>query len=161
MGRRIPARFAVLVLAAVSLAGLIGCGGPGGAGARSAGAASSAPGSGTAASTSAAPTVTLRRFGGFAGDRDEITVQPDGSWKRGSATGALSAADTETLRRMAGDPALGAEATRTVPESDCADAFDYSLTVGRTKVAWRDCDSATSSPETASRIARFILERAK
>ena len=47
---------------------------------------------------------------------------------------------------MAAEPTLRAEATRTVPESDCADAFDYSLTVGATRIAWRDCGSATKLP---------------
>lgn len=159
MGRLTPTRVAVLVLAASALA-LTGCGGPDGGGV-STGARTSRTAASPAPGPASAQPVSLQRLGGFAGDRDEITVQPDGSWKRGSATGTLSAGDAATLRRMAADPALAAEATRTVPESDCADAFDYSLTVGRTRVAWRDCGSAAPPPETASSIALFLLEKAK
>ena len=107
--------------------------------------------------------MSLQRFGGIGGNRDEITVQPDGSWRRtarvgGTTTGTLTADGRDQLSRMAAEPTLRAEATRTVPESDCADAFDYSLTVGATRIAWRDCGSATKPPATASRIARFLLE---
>jgi hypothetical protein len=121
------------------------------------------PGGGTASGAAPAPVVSLQRFGGIAGTRDEITVQPDGSWRRtaragGTTTGTLTADRRDQLRRMAAEPMLRAEATRTVPESDCADAFDYSLTVGATRIAWRDCDTAMSLPATASRIARFLLE---
>ena len=44
-------------------------------GARGVGPAGSAP-------DGAAPLVSLQRFGGIAGNRDEVTVQPDGSWRR-------------------------------------------------------------------------------
>ncbi len=107
--------------------------------------------------------MSLQRFGGIGGNRDELTVQPDGSWRRtarvgGTTTGTLSADGRDQLSRMAAEPTLRGEATRTVPESDCADAFDYSLTVGATRIAWRDCGSATTLPASASRIARFLLE---
>ena len=44
----------------------------------------------------AAPVVSLQRFGGIGGNRDELTVQPDGSWRRtarvgGTTTGTLTA----------------------------------------------------------------------
>ena len=142
---------AAIVLAALPLAACsTGTGGGG----------SSGP---TAAGTAPAPAVSLQRFGGIGGNRDELTVQPDGSWRRtarvgGTATGTLSADGRDQLRRMAAEPTLRSEATRTVPESDCADAFDYSLTVGATRIAWRDCGSATTPPASASRIARFLLE---
>ena len=144
---------AVLPLAACSSGSGGGGGASGGGGAGSAGpTASGAP-----------PAVSLQRFGGIAGNRDEITVRPDGSWRRtarvgGTTTGTLSADRRDELSRMAAEPMLRAEATRTVPESDCADAFDYSLTVGATRIAWRDCGPATRPPATASRIARFLLE---
>lgn len=143
---------AAIVLAALLLAAC-STGSGGGAGS----------GGSTATGPAPAPVVSLQRFGGIGGNRDEVTVQPDGSWRRtarvgGTTTGTLSADGRDQLRRMAAEPTLRSEATRTVPESDCADAFDYSLTVGATRIAWRDCGSATTPPANASRIARFLLE---
>jgi hypothetical protein len=148
---------AAIVLAALPLAACStasgGSGGPGG----------STSGASGASGASVAPVVSLQRFGGIGGNRDEVTVRPDGSWRRtarvgGTTTGTLTADGRDQLSRMAAEPTLQAEATRTVPEPDCADAFDYSLTVGATRIAWRDCGSATKPPATAGRIARFLLE---
>jgi hypothetical protein len=149
---------AAIVLAALSLAACS----PGGGSGSGAGGGSGSGGS-TASGAAPPPVVSLQRFGGIGGSRDEVTVRPDGSWRRiarvGSVTtGTLTADRRDELSRMAAEPMLRAKATRTVPESDCADAFDYSLTVGATRVAWRDCGSATTPPATASRIARFLLE---
>jgi hypothetical protein len=147
---------AAIVLAALPLAACSSAsGGSGGSGGSTTGPYGAGP--------PAAPVVSLQRFGGIGGNRDEVTVQPDGSWRRtarvgGTTTGTLTADGRDQLSRMAAEPTLPAEATRTVPESDCADAFDYSLTVGATRIAWRDCGSATIPPATASRIARFLLE---
>ena len=103
-----------------------------------------------------APTVLLQRFGGIAGSQDMVTVQPDGSWARtakagAERTGKLAADSADRLSRMAADPLLRPRPTRTVPESDCADAFDYALTVGATRIAWRDCGSATKLPRDCER----------
>ena len=103
--------------------------------------------------------VTVQRTGGIAGVKDEVTVQPDGSWGRtGTASpsrGRLPADRNETLTRMAADPALQDEAARTPSDSGCADAFEYVLSVGAIRVTWTDC--GTSPPPAASSIARFIL----
>jgi hypothetical protein len=112
--------------------------------------------------TAAARTIALQRFGGIAGNRDAVTVQPDGSWRRTgktgpATTGALSADQQARLTRMAANPGLRAEATRTVPEIECADGFDYTLTAGSTKVAWRECGTATKPPAIARSIASFLL----
>jgi hypothetical protein len=154
---------AAIVLAVLPLAACSPGGGSGGGGSGGGGAGGGAGSGGSTASEAPASAVSLQRFGGIAGNRDEITVQPDGSWRRtarvgGTTTGTLSADRRDELSRMAAEPMLRAEATRTVPESDCADAFDYSLTVGATRIAWRDCGPATRPPATASRIARFLLE---
>lgn len=144
---------AVVLLAALPLAG---CGGSSGS------SGSPAPAPTSAAGTGAAEPVALQRGGGIAGVRDAVTVQPDGSWRRtaktGSpSTGTLSADQRARLTRMAADPTLRSEATRTVPEIECADGFDYQLTAGGTKVAWRECGSATKLPVVASGIAAFLL----
>lgn len=142
---------AVVLLAALPLAG---CGG-------SSGSPSTAPTS--APGTGAAEPVALQRSGGIAGNRDAVTVQPDGSWRRtaktGSpSTGTLTADQRARLTRMAADPTLRSEATRTVPESECADGFNYQLTAGGTRIAWRECGSATKSPVVASGIAALLLK---
>ncbi len=144
---------AAIMLAALPLAACSTA--SGGSGGSTTGASGAGP--------SAAPVVSLQRFGGIGGNRDEVTVQPDGSWRRtarvgGTTTGTLTADGRDQLSRMAAEPTLRAEATRTVPESDCADAFDYSLTVGATRIAWRDCGPATKPPAVATRIAGFLLE---
>jgi hypothetical protein len=127
-----------VLLAALPLAACAGAGSGAGSGAGP-GAGSTGAGSGS----TAAPSVSLQRSGGIAGNRDELTVQPDGSWRRTAKTGSpttgtLAADQRDRLRRMAADPALRSEASRTVPKADCSDAFDYSLTVGGTRLAWRD-----------------------
>ena len=151
MRRRLAA---AVLLAALPLAG---CGGSAG----------STPGSPPdPPATAAAPTVTLQRGGGIAGVRDTVTVQPDGSWRRTAGTGpagtgTLPAGQRDRLARMAADPALRAEATRTVPETECADGFDYRLTAGDTEVAWRECGSATTPPPVAGQIAALLLTSTK
>jgi hypothetical protein len=102
----------------------------------------------------------VQRTGGIAGVQDEVTVQPDGSWGRagsGTATrGRLPGDRNATLTRMAADPALRAEATRTSPDGACADAFEYTVSVGDVRVGWTDCGE--TPPPAASRIARFLLD---
>jgi hypothetical protein len=146
---------AAIVLAGLALTACSAAGGSGGSGAS--GPATERPG------PSPAPVVSLQRFGGIGGNRDQVTVQADGSWRRtarvgSTTTGMLTPDGRDRLSRMAADPMLRAEATRTVPESDCADAFDYSLTVGAIRIAWRDCGPATEPPAAAGQIARFLLE---
>jgi hypothetical protein len=151
-----PARRVLAV--ALAVLPLAGCGG-------SSGSPSTVPTTvptSSAAGTPAAGPVALQRSGGIAGNRDAVTVAPDGSWRRtaktGSpSTGTLSADQRARLARMAADPALRTEATRTVPETECADGFDYQLTAGSTKVAWRECGSATKPPAVASGIAVLLL----
>ena len=120
-----------------------------------------APGGSSGPRPSAGP-VELQRSGGIAGVRDVVTVGPDGGWRRtakaGTPTsGTLSADERDRLARMAADPGLVAEATRTPPGTECADGFDYRLTAGGTTVGWQDCGSATEVPAAASRIAAFLL----
>lgn len=144
MRRRIAA---AVLFAALPLAG---CGGP----------AADAPAD--APATAAAQPVALQRGGGIAGVRDAVTVQPDGSWRRTgrtgpAGTGTLSADQQARLARMAADPALRAEATRTVPESTCADGFDYRLTAGGSTVTWQECGPGGTLPPVAGSIAAFLL----
>jgi hypothetical protein len=147
-------------VAAVALALLAaaGCAGPSSARPSSAGPSSAGPSGGGPQVDRLGP-VTVRRTGGIAGVQDEVIVQPDGTWGRagsGAATrGRLPADRNATLTRMAADPALRTEATRTTPAGTCADAFEYTVLVLDIRVMWTDCDALT--PPVASRIARFVL----
>jgi hypothetical protein len=101
--------------------------------------------------------ITVQRTGGIAGVQDEVIVQPDGSWGRTvGAGGRLPPDRNAALTRMAADPALRAEAARTPGEGDCADAFEYTVSVGELRVWWTDCDEIP--PPVASRIARLLLD---
>lgn len=147
MRRRIAA---AVLFAALPLAG---CGG-------SAGSTPDSP------PTAVAQPVSVQRGGGIAGVRDAVTVQPDGTWRRTArtgpaGTGTLSADQRARLARMAADPALRTEATRTLPELECADGVDYRLTAGGTTVAWRECGSATTPPPVAGQIAALLLTSTK
>jgi hypothetical protein len=152
MRRRLATLSTAVLLAALPLAG---CGGSG----SGPGAPADAP---TSTTPPAAQVVALQRTGGIAGNRDAVTVQPDGSWRRTgktgvSSSGTLSADQRARLARMAADPALRTEATRTVPKIECADGFDYQLAAGGTKVAWRQCGAASKPPAVASSIAAILL----
>jgi hypothetical protein len=149
MRRRLASVSTVVLLAALPLAGCASAG-------------SGPDPRADAPASAAAQALALQRTGGIAGNRDAVTVQPDGSWRRTAksgapSTGTLSADQRARLTRMAADPALRAEATRTVPEIECADGFDYQLTAGSTKVAWRECGTATKPPAVASSIASILL----
>jgi hypothetical protein len=140
----------LLVLLAVPLAGC-------------AGTAARDPSPPTPAPPTPAPqTVTLQRTGGIAGNRDTVTVQPDGSWRRTArgtpSTGTLTADQNDALVRMEADPALDGEAGRPSGQIECADGYHLSVTVGETTtVQWQDCGSATTPPPVAARIATFLL----
>jgi hypothetical protein len=116
----------------------------------------------TGRSPAAAPRVVLRRSGGFAGQDDTITVEPDGRWtavdRAGTRrTGRLAAADLDRLRRLAIDPGL-ANTPAPVKGVHCADALAYRLTVGGITVDWFDCPAVGTPPEAASALATLLLE---
>ena len=90
------------------------------------------------------------------------TVDPDGHWTRGSkrssaGTGQLSDNQRSQLRALAGSSKLRDEATRKVSTGFiCSDAFQYTVTVGDTKVRYEEC-GANSTPETASQIVTLMM----
>jgi len=161
-------RRAVAVLVLAAALPLAGCGGTAGAGAGSgdgtdtAGDAGGPAGPGEPTVEPTPPTVTLERTGGIAGIRESVTVDPDGSWRRTSRTGAtagtMTAEQRNRLTRMAADPALTAEAGRPTEPAACADGYALTLRVAGTAVRWSECDPETGGPPVSARIARLILD---
>jgi hypothetical protein len=128
--------------------------------------ASQSPASQSPASQTPAPqTVALQRTGGIAGNRDTVTVQPDGSWRRTArgrpSTGTLTADQNDALVRMEAELVLGGESGRRPAPIECADGYHLSVTVGETTVQWQDCGSVTTQPPVAARIATFLLDSAR
>ena len=107
------------------------------------------------------PRVTVRRTGGFVGVEQTLVVRPDGVWAWGGAdqggaprSGRLTAAQRAELARLAARPALAAEARQKPGPPQCADGFNYLLTVGSLTVSWVDCDPVT--PPTAVAITDLL-----
>ncbi len=105
--------------------------------------------------------VTLTRFGGFAGNRDTVTVEPDGRWTttdRAGArrTGRLDATALDRLRTLTG-PATRADAGGPADDG-CADTYLYQLTVGARRVDWTDCPTGPQPPAAAQELAALLLK---
>ncbi|WFE51475.1 hypothetical protein [Micromonospora sp. WMMD1155] len=114
------------------------------------------------AATSAAPQVTLRMSGGFAGRGDSITVEPDGRWtmvdRAGSRrSGKLTPADLGTLTSLATDPQLAAEAGPPPTSTSCSDVFHYRLTVGTNESGYADCPADASPPPATQAVVKLLL----
>jgi hypothetical protein len=107
------------------------------------------------------PRITVRRTGGFVGVEQMLTVRPDGEWAwtgadRGGGPnhGRLTGAQRAELARLAAEPALAEEARQKPAPPQCADGYDYVLTVGSMTVVWVDCDPVT--PPTAVAITDLL-----
>lgn len=128
------------------------------------GSPSGAPSAATGAPPTAAgspPRITVRRTGGFIGVDQMLIVRPDGEWAwtgaeqgGGPNHGRLTAAQRAELARLAAEPALAEEARQKPAPPQCADGYDYVLTVGSMTVVWVDCDPVT--PPTAVAITDLL-----
>lgn len=114
-----------------------------------------------------AASVKVHRTGGFAGVDDQITVDPTGAWtatdrSRTRKTGELATSEREQLQTLAADPRLDTEAARPTAPTNCADAFQYTVTVDRTggdrtvTVSFTDCPGDENLPEAAAAIANLV-----
>jgi len=134
---------------------------------------SSAPSSGKTPATAGTPAptrsakklaVTLVRSGGFAGLTETVTVQPDGSWKRGDGrttnrTGRLTAAQMSRLQTLVADPQLAAEAKRQPPGTNqCNDTFTYQLMVGNQLIKYEECPGQVKPPKVTMEIVAFLQQ---
>ncbi|MEV4842010.1 hypothetical protein AB0K20_02075 [Micromonospora matsumotoense] len=123
-------------------------------------AAGTTRGPGVTDSAATVDRVTLTRSGGFAGNRDTVTVEPDGRWtttdRAGTTrTGQLTPAQLDQLRTLTGP------ATRSrggPPDGRCADTYAYQLTVGTRSVEWSDCPSGPQPPAAAPQLAALLLK---
>ncbi|MEU7618597.1 hypothetical protein AB0M91_09890 [Micromonospora rifamycinica] len=148
-----------------STTGTAGTGTPaGGPGASDTAPTAGGPGAdGTAAAPAPAPaaaTVTLTRSGGFAGNRDTVTVEPDGRWTTtdragATRTGRLEPAQLDRLRTLAGPAAREGDSP---PDARCADTFAYRLTIGAHSVDWTDCPTGPPPPAAAHDLATLLLK---
>jgi hypothetical protein len=139
-----------LLLAVATAAVLAGCGWTG-----------TGDPAGTEASLTLPPT-TIIRTGGVAGVDETLRIDPNGQWaytnKRANAesSGTLSDAQRRTVARLAGSPELAREAQGPTPTVGCADAFNYDVTVGATKISYVDC--GTQSASTVKALLTAIVD---
>jgi hypothetical protein len=109
---------------------------------------SATPGNSTGAGSQLPSAVRLSRTGGFAGVNQMITIQPDGAWsyttKGGgvSETGTLDPAQAAALRDLITTPGFLAEIRSVETDANCADGFNYAITVGSESASWEDCGGA-------------------
>ncbi|MFI9641618.1 hypothetical protein ACIG87_16390 [Micromonospora sp. NPDC051925] len=113
-----------------------------------------------AAGSTGVDRVTLTRFGGFAGSRDTVTVEPDGRWtttnRAGtSRTGRITTADLDRLRTLVGPATRSGDGGP--PDGRCADTYIYQLTVGAHSVDWTDCPTGPQPPAAAKELATLLL----
>jgi hypothetical protein len=113
------------------------------------------------------PTVTLTRTGGFAGVNDQYTVAPDGTLSiqgRGkpAARKKLTPAQLAELRALVTSPQLTAEAARgPIKAPGCADGFNYSVTVGSTRLSGVDCGGMAEQAPTLWKVIRLVQTAAQ
>jgi hypothetical protein len=108
-----------------------------------------APSSGAPAATTAPPagplTITLTRSGGIAGVRETVVIDASGNWtytdlrKAQSQKGTFTAAQLAQLAQLVTDPRLAGEMRAGGSAGVCADAFQYSLTIGGQMYRFEDC----------------------
>jgi hypothetical protein len=111
--------------------------------------------------SAADPVVSLIRTGGFAGVHDEVTIGADGSWtvtdRTGtSRTGRLTDQQRDALRRLAADPRLVQEPTRTQGPSRCADVYNYVLTVNGRRISFIDCPTDDNRPLASIALIELV-----
>ncbi len=109
----------------------------------------------------AQPWVKLLRTGGFAGVRDEVTIDQQGGWtsrnKAGDQRfGQLDQATMDQLRTLARDPNLPVQATRSVGPTRCRDAFEYDVTVATLRLSYVDCPSDPELPQAWQAIVDLV-----
>ncbi|MEU1585871.1 hypothetical protein [Micromonospora sp. NPDC005710] len=110
----------------------------------------------------AAPRVTVRISGGFAGRGDSIAVEPDGRWtvtdRAGSRrNGRLTPADQATLAGLTADPRLAGEARRPSTATNCADVMNYRLTVADNDTWYVDCPTDGPPPPATQAVVKLLL----
>ncbi|SCG35032.1 hypothetical protein GA0074704_0164 [Micromonospora siamensis] len=105
--------------------------------------------------------MVLVRSGGFAGREETVTVEPDGSWTVEGAgsrrTGRIAGADLDRLRQLLADPRLSTEADAPATPTNCADAFEYRLTVGQRTTGYVDCPGEDGSARVTAAVVELLV----
>lgn len=109
----------------------------------------------------AAETVTVVRTGGIAGVNDVMVVRPDGAWTRtdrdgNQRTGRLSPDERRELDILIADPRLADEARRASLDTNCSDAFNYSVTIGSRVIHYTDCPADANQAVAAMAVVEFV-----
>jgi len=89
--------------------------------------------------------LTIHRTGGIGGVDQSITIGSDGAWSytpgRGMSarSGTLSAAELDQVTQTVSNPAFGADVRPNKTDGKCADAFNYSVSIGPETSTFEEC----------------------
>ncbi|MFB9235410.1 hypothetical protein ACFFWC_07635 [Plantactinospora siamensis] len=103
--------------------------------------------------------VTITRSGGFAGRTETISVRADGSWTRDGSgsrpSGRLTAAQRTSLLTLLNDPRLAAE-SGVHDRQGCADAYQWTVAAGATRIVYSDCLPGADRPPLAAKVVDLV-----
>lgn len=100
--------------------------------------------------------MTVLKTGGFAGVKELVTVDETGKWTKAGKSGRLTVAQSQQLQLLASNPKLAIEAAEVRPQTKCRDAFEYSVTAGKTTVQYVECPTDGPPPAVASQIVSLV-----
>jgi hypothetical protein len=104
--------------------------------------------------------ITIRKSGGIAGVNDTLVIDAKGQWSRTTKAGTRSSGQLTTeqlaqVAKLATDPRLITEAQTLQSPNNCADAFNYAVSIGSATVSFSDCGSSAAPPATAE-LVRYL-----
>jgi hypothetical protein len=117
----------------------------------------------TVAQSKSSAAVTVTRTGGLLGVTQEVTIAPDGSWvftdKQTGMTerGQFTADQVRRLATLAADPALLAEARRSIPPAQCADGYVYAVSARKVSFTFEECGDTANRPLTTA-LLNLLLD---
>lgn len=89
--------------------------------------------------------IIVTKTGGFAGVEDRLVIAEDGTWeytgsrKPEGESGTLNSDELRRLQTLAVSTELFAPPEKTKPDHQCADMFQYGLTVGDMTTRTNEC----------------------
>jgi hypothetical protein len=113
-----------------------------------------------APSPKAAVPITISRTGGIAGVHDTVRITATGAWTSEDrlgrrTTGQLTPEQLDQLQRLAADPHVAVEAAATTGPPQCADGFQYTVTIDTAAIRFEDCAHA-AEPRVAKAVVGTI-----
>lgn len=106
--------------------------------------------------------IIVTKTGGFAGVENRLVIAEDGTWvytgshKAESESGTLTAGQLERLHALAVETELFAPPEKTKPDHQCADMFQYGLTVGDMTATSNECGEPPN--ETFKEMLAIVVE---